>query len=358
MPTMYFNYPQDSACPFHRLLMPARFCGPAFKEYGWTIECGEGLPPGKDVYVFHGLPNEVAVFEAAKLKRKGARFVWSVDDDWTTIPDWNPARPGDQGLAIYDIMVNLADFILTSTPALAATFDRPGVLCAPNLIDSAAFPAPPKVTENDGSTRYDFKVELPIRVTWVGGGTHKGDVEVLVEPLARLLDKHGPGRVALIFQGLAPPPALLGRYLHRGLYHQPPVPFASYQKIVNSIKPDVYLGPLAKIPFNLSKSNLRLMEGWMLCAPPVATPWGEYGCIRSGEDGRVADSPEEWYSALNRLVTDHEYRLGMAARGRDRAEAEYDWNNPACRKPWYEAIARILGTPVPTPAAESVATAA
>lgn len=350
MPKAYFNYASDSACPFHRMLMPARFCAEAFKKHGWEINVGEGLPQGYDLYAFHGLPNETAIFEIAKLKRRGAKFLWSLDDDWLTIPDWNPAKPSEQGLAMYDLAKLQADWILVSTPALAATFDdvKHKVVTAPNLLDLSAFPEVPYTRAEDGRRNYTLAVELPVRVVWSGGVTHKGDVEVVADAVGKVLTKHGPEKVAVVFQGLAPPPELLRKHLHQGLYHQGQVPFPSYQKILNSIRPNVYLAPLAPIDFNLSKSNLRVMEGWALMSAPLATPHGEYNCIRDGVDGRLARTPEDWYYQLNRLVTEHEYRLQLAAEGRGRVEAEYDWNNPKCRRPWYEALATVFGVPTPT----------
>lgn len=347
--SIYLNYNSDSACPYNRLLCPGMFCGPAFEAIGCSIEVGEGLPKGHDIYFFHGLPNEAGIVEIAKIKRRGGKFVWSVDDDWLTIPDWNPAKPSETGLAMYELALNLADAIVTSTPGLQKTFtervSKP-VFCCPNLMDISKFPDFP-YREVDGVRLYDVEVDLPVRVAWVGGPTHKEDVEQMMEGLAYILYKHGPEKVAVIFQGMAPPPKLMTRFLHKGLFHQPSVPFASYQKILNSIKPNVYLAPLAPVEFNLSKSNLRIMEAWALMTAPVASPWGEYNCIRSGHDGRYASNPDEWCNTLNRLVTDHEYRLSLAVSGRERVEKEYSWQSPQCRKPWVEMFASVLEVPTP-----------
>lgn len=351
MPSMYFNYASDGGCPWHRMLQPSRFCRDAFIPYGWNLECGEGLPKGHDVYAFHGLPTDVAIVEIMKAKRRGAKFMWSVDDDWLSIPDWNPAKPSEVGLVMYDLAKQAADWIMTSTPALAATFDdvKHKVLCAPNLIDVKMFPEYKYVLEDDGITRrYDVSVELPVRIVWSGGATHSEDISFLEEPLTKILEKYAPDKAVVVFQGMMPPSRLVTKYLHRGLFHQPGVPFASYQKILNSIKPNVYLCPLAQVPFNLSKSNIRILEGWGLMAAPVATSWGEYNCVRAGHDGRVVDNdPQGWFSALDRMVKDHEYRLQCAINGRQRLEHEYDWNKAQCRQPWYQALAKVLDTPTP-----------
>lgn len=342
MPKFFFNYSVDSACPYHRLLLPARYCRDEMAARGVELVAGEGMPPGYDVYFFHGLANQDGVLAFQKLKNKGAKFVWSVDDDWLTIPDWNPAKPDEDGIASYHLLKGLADWVLTSTPHLARTFSDVGrkVLCAPNLMDVSAFPEVPYTTMPDGSRNYAFDVRLPVRVVWTGGVTHKKDVEVMTEAADMVLDRL-KGKAVVVYQGMSPPAPLLTKYLHRGLFHQKSVPFASYQSILNSVQANVYLAPLAKVDFNLAKSNLRVMEGWCLMAPPVATPWGEYNCIQSGVDGRYADSPDEWYSAIHRLVTDHPYRLTMAAEGRKRVEESYSWAEPSCRVDWVNAFTRI-----------------
>ena len=342
MARFYFNYHADGGCAYHRLLMPARHCREDVKRYGIELLCGEGFPEGHDVYFFHGLPNVGALLVFQKLKRKGAKFVWSLDDDWTTLPDWNPAKPPEEGLACYDILKGVADWIICSTRHLSSTFNDVWrkVLVAPNLLDVSAFPPVDYTEDGDGNRSYQFNFKLPIRLVWTGGETHKEDVKVLTEPLSRILEKYR-GKAVVIYQGMPPPAELLTQYLHKGLFHQPGVPFASYQSLINSVQADVYLAPLAKVEFNLSKSNLRVMEAWALASCPVATPWGEYNCVKPGVDGRLADDPEEWYSVLSRLVADHEYRLGLVANGRDRLEAEYNWGNPKCRAPWVEAYKLI-----------------
>lgn len=346
MSSIYFNY-TDSACPYHRLLLPARYCSEKFAiEHGWEFLVGDGLPPGHDIYVLTGLVNEATIIHIARLKRRGAKFVWSVDDDWKTIPDWNPAKPTEDQLALYDLLKQMADWVMTSTPHLASTFDdiKHKVVCAPNLLDLARFPqVQHQVDDKTGLKHYNMEVSLPVRIVWSGGITHKNDMEVMTDTLERVLGTYNPSQVIVVFQGMAPPPRLLRKYLHRGLFHQPAVPFAAYQNILNSINPHIYLAPLAPVEFNLSKSNLRVIEGWALMATPLASDWGEYRCIQSGEDGRLADTPDEWWTGLNRLIKDHEYRLQLAANGRQRVEAQYSWDNPRCRQPWNEAFTKILG---------------
>jgi glycosyltransferase involved in cell wall biosynthesis len=346
--SIYLCYAADNACPFHRLLQPTRFTCPAFERAGHKFDCGEGLPEGYDAYVIHGIPGNLATLvEIGKLKGRGAKFVWSLDDDWLSIPDWNPAKLNADGIGTYHAMRTLADEFLLSTPRLGQVFAAYGKPChvAPNLLDLGQYPAvdlPP-----DGKGGKTVTVKLPIRLVWAGGNTHRGDTEVMVEALDRVLRRYDRRQVNVVFFGPHVPPRLVKNHLHRGLTQQPATPFPLYQPTVNSLQPQIWLAPLAEIPFNLAKSNLRVMEGWAMNAAVVATNWGEYSCIKSGEDGRLCSDPDQWFEALTRLVSDHEYRCQMAYSGRQRAESECDWNNPNCRVPWVKAFSAIMGVDRP-----------
>lgn len=351
---MYVNksywmyYPGDSGCLLHRFLLPTQFCREEMDERGVTIRCGDGLPDGHDVYAVHGLPRPQLVYALALLKRKGKTIVWSVDDDWLSIPDWNPAKPGEEGLATYELMLGVADHIVCSTRHLASTFhDHVApyrVHVAPNLLDVKRYPEPP-YGENESGRYMALKPVLPVRVVWVGSHTHEKDLDDVVDPLDQLCAKYLPSKMELVFMGMSPPAKLWSKYGHRGLMHQTTVPLVAYQSVVNSINPHVYLAPTAKVPFNLSKSAIRVMEGWALCAAPVATDWGEYAVIENGSDGRLVDTPDQWSSALTRLVTDHEERIRMASFGRMRVEQTMNWSVPQCRLPWIDALSRICGVP-------------
>lgn len=342
---IFLNYPSDSACGFHRFLMPARYCAPAFAAAGHTIEIGSGLPDHKKhaIYGIHGLPYVDCRALLLRHRRLGGKFLWSLDDDMLHVPDWNPAKPDEDGLDTHAFLTEIADWILCSTQHLADTFKGTAgerkTLVAPNLLNLEAFPP----------AKTDWSFELPLRILWAGGHTHKKDVEVMEEAIATVIDQLGPQACQVVFFGQMPPPRLLKDYLRRGVSFIPPVPFAQYQNTLNSIQPQIVLAPLADVPFNYSKSNLRIIEAWGLSAAPVASAVGEYeAAITHGSNGRIVATGPSWSSAIKRLATDHQYRAEMAATGRMKVEREYDWNRPECRKPWLKAFATIFGIDVPS----------
>jgi glycosyltransferase involved in cell wall biosynthesis len=251
-------------------------------------------------------------------------------------------------------MKEIADYIIVSTPALAATFSdvKDKVLVAPNLLDLSMYPevASEEFTDSDGKKGkyYDIKVHTPVRVVWVGSETHRGDVDEITEGLDEFLAKYcglqNGNKAVVIFSGMLPHGNIVRKYLHKGLLHQPMVPFVSYHQVLTSIQPHVYLAPLASIPFNQAKSNLRVIEGMALCAPSVASSWGEYETtIKDGVDGVLSYTPDSFYSKLVEVVTDPEYRVSLASHGRMKVETQYNWAEKKCRQAWYNVFDKILG---------------
>ena len=349
MSSIYLTFSGDSACPYNRFLCPSRFCQPDFP--GHKIETGPALMPEKgwDWIGFHGIPNLQTLIELQKRRLRGMKLLWSLDDDWYSIPDWNPAKLIEDAETIREFMCGMADAVLVTEEHLSGVMlkhirrDAP-LLEAPNLVDLSEFPAKPPKFDDKG---YSFMQRLPVRVVWSGSATHREDIEQMIRPLDTLLSRLGPDEVQVIFVGEMPPAPLLRKYLHKGVLYHPPVTFEAYRKAMESIRPDVILCPLAPVDFNRSKSNLRVIESWGMIAVPVASDFGPYTCIHDGVDGFKPKDEYEWSEVLELICRDHQRRFAMAITGRLRCEAEYSWENPACRRKWNETFAMLLGCPVP-----------
>lgn len=364
---IHSHFSFDGGVTFHRLLSPNRFCWEELEREGIHLTCDNSLPDSADFIVYHGVPPDMGMLgEIARRQMKGVRVVWSLDDDWETIPDWNPAQLREEGLVVYRTMKKIANAIICSTPALAKTFDpyydspfwspRP-VLVAPNLQDIKQFPESPYDDTSSGFIETTHNPNEPVRIVWAGSKTHKGDIEIVEDALCRILEKHAPdNRAAVIFMGDHMTPKLTRDWLHRGMFWQHAVPFAQYRKIANSLKPDIWIAPLADIPFNHSKSDLRVMEGWCLGAAVVASAVGEYNHIRNGVDGITVQNGDEpdsastdrWFTVLDTLIQDHTSRIQLAANGRCRVVVQCDWNKRENRLPWLRTYSRIAGVEPPT----------
>jgi len=85
------------------------------------------------------------------------------------------------------------------------------------------------------------------------------------------------------------------------------------------------LMPLADTPWARSKCAFKLLQYMALGIPAVASPVGmNLEVIRSGVDGLLASSPEEWIAALGALLSDAPRAAALGAAGRERVLREYD----------------------------------
>lgn len=345
---VYLNYNNDGGVAYHRVLCPTRFCHPDFAALGHEIVCGTEFPSGKGWHGIHGLPYAETLLPLARHKRQGGKLVWGLDDDMPNIPEWSPARPSDpNAMNVWQLMKDLADLIIVSTDHLASTLKDVAhkVRVCPNLTDLSVYPAW-DVDPETGAVDTAFR--LPVKVLWAGSSTHKEDTRRLVEPLDELMRRFTKQELFVVWYGDSPPGTLIRDHLSRGvLWHQPGTPFPYYQNTLNQIRPDICLAPLQECEFNRSKSAIRVYEAWGMQACPVATPFGPYNVIRSGIDGRYANSADEWLTTISRLVVDHNYRIELAQEGRRRVECEFNWANYENRLPWLKAFAEMLECSVP-----------
>ena len=133
------------------------------------------------------------------------------------------------------------------------------------------------------------------RIGWAGGTTHQGDLALLKEVIEQTR-----GEADWIFFGMCPNeirPLLVE-------YH-PFTQFADYPAGLAALNLDIAVAPLAQLPFNQGKSNLRLLEYGILGIPVVCTDIDPY---HNSPACRVTNTPEAWIEALRERIYDIEGR--------------------------------------------------
>ncbi|WP_083953400.1 glycoside hydrolase family 99-like domain-containing protein [Thauera butanivorans] len=214
--------------------------------------------------------------------------------------------------------IGLCDRLVVSTEPLAAAYGRHAAetVVAPNLLDDAVW-GPLRAQPNDSPR---------LRVGWAGSASHGGDLTLLEEVIRATATQ-----VDWVFMGFCPPALKsLLREVH------PPVAVKDYPAALAGLRLDVAVAPLAANAFNEAKSNLKLLEYGALGYPVVCSNILPY------QGGlpvvRVANTPQQWLSALRRLLADREERetLGTALREAVRA----NWMIDARRAEWLAAWTR------------------
>jgi glycosyltransferase involved in cell wall biosynthesis len=86
---------------------------------------------------------------------------------------------------------------------------------------------------------------------------------------------------------------------------------------------DVAIAPLADVPFNRYKSQVKYLEAGLLRLPFVASPTVYANYVIPGRTGLIADDQQEWQEALTALVGNPQLRRDM---GEAAAEHVQQWS--------------------------------
>jgi glycosyltransferase involved in cell wall biosynthesis len=141
------------------------------------------------------------------------------------------------------------------------------------------------------------------RIGWAGGTTHQGDLILLKEIIEQTRDE-----ADWVFFGMCPKEIrpLIAEYHAFG-------PFSEYPARLAALNLDIAVAPLAQIPFNQGKSNLRLLEYGALGIPVVCTNIDPY---QDSPACCVDNTVEAWTKALRERIFDADARdrEGIALR--------------------------------------------
>lgn len=187
--------------------------------------------------------------------------------------------------------------------------------------------------------------EGKVRIFWAGSTTHSKDVEIVDDALCQILDKHGPEKVEVHFLGAPPPPKLLNKRLHLGVWQHEGVHMSAYWKTLAEFSPHIVLAPMVDCPFNRSKSAIRVLDGMAINALVIASPVGEYQHLHDEYGGLSVVKDEDWFQRLDFFVEEHQKREAVANSGRDVLEQFWSWNRAdhENRREWRSVMSKIIG---------------
>jgi len=221
------------------------------------------------------------------LVRAGTAFTYDNDDDYTVFPKESPDYKRFGGLTGQRIfaetvrVARLARAFTTTNEVLAEKYRGAGVERVEVIGNYLAPDAMRPRHRHDG-----------VVIGWVAAADHWADVAriEIADALRQLLAKHASVRVECIGVNLNLPE----RYRHD---------FATFQELPLRIGGfDIGIAPLADIPFNRARSDIKLKEYAAAGVPWLASPVGPYLGLGEAQGGWLVPD-DGWFEALNRLVT-------------------------------------------------------
>ncbi len=208
-----------------------------------------------------------------------------------------------------------ADGVIVSTPALGQRLkplnDRIAVV--PNALDERLFPqVPGRLNAVDSGDIVTFG--------YMGTGTHSGDLMMILEPLRAAMRAYS-GRVKVQIVGVTLDPRV--RKAFEGL----PVEWLlaagadSYPKFIrwaaDRMRWDFGLAPLADTVLNRSKSDIKFLDYGMLGIPGIFSRGHAYSSTVEQLRILCSPDPQEWYDALELMITNPAHRSQMALAAHD-----------------------------------------
>jgi len=163
------------------------------------------------------------------------------------------------------------------------------------------------------------------RVGWVGAGQHQGDLRCMQQVVQALA-----GEVEWVFMGMCPD--ALRPFIDE--FH-PFVAYRDYPAKMASLALDIAIAPLQAHPFNVCKSNLRLLEYGAMGWPVVCSDLIPYR-TDNPPVMHVANDDAAWLAALRALLADPAVRRERGAALHDWVMAHYTLEQQVQR--WYAAI--------------------
>jgi glycosyltransferase involved in cell wall biosynthesis len=96
------------------------------------------------------------------------------------------------------------------------------------------------------------------------------------------------------------------------------------------LRGDIGIAPTPCDRWTLGKCGFKIVQYMAAGLPAVASPVGANAeIVREGETGFLADTPQQWADAIERLARDVELRRRMGATARAVAEREYSLTRAA-----------------------------
>jgi glycosyltransferase involved in cell wall biosynthesis len=261
-----------------------------------------GSLEGLDVLHVHRYCEERAWRIVREARARGAAVTWDNDDNQAATPrgvafdrDWNGFQ-GDRRLTRMRRLWRLVDVVTTPSSDLAEQLRRDGAPqteVIPNYLP-------------DEVLNPDRRPHPRVTIGWTAALEHAADVQRLpiLDTLQRLLDERDD--INVISLGLR-----LGLRSDR-YFHVPSVPVGLLTKQL--VEFDVGIAPLADIPFNRSRSDVKLKEYAAAGVPWLASPTGPYLGMGEKQGGRLVPD-ERWHEELVRLIEKPRERRKLAKRG-------------------------------------------
>ena len=253
---------------------------------------------------------ENLVLRRAKRSRRRTRVIFSFDDaiyagheDVSTLSHpllyrWKHGRG-------YDEVIRGCDHVIAGNRILAEYASRLKVSTTviPTVVDC---------------NRYEARTstpDFPVTIGWMGSKTTAPYLRI-IEPALREIARKHDDRVRFRFVGCPEYRLEIQNFTS--------MPFRLETELAELQRFDIGLMPLPDNEWTRGKCAFKAIQYMASGVATVASPVGiTPDLVRDGVSGFLATSPEDWFTALDRLVSDGSLRVRIAREARKSIETGY-----------------------------------
>lgn len=245
------------------------------------------------------------ILAAALLRRLRAPLVFDFDD---AIPLRQHPRGG-----VFESATRARRFarVVRAARAIVAGNEHLAKLCGRPPEDVLVCPS---AVPTDVPLRWERPANALARIGWIGGRGNLDQLEELAAPLGRLAQRH---ELCFVVISDERPRAWRACPLEW-------IPWSAQDQGRELARLDIGVMPLADTPWNRGKCAYKLLQYMATGVACVVSPVGMNAqVVEPARNGLLADTPEAWERALERLLSDPALRDALGRAGRSTVEREF-----------------------------------
>ncbi len=271
-----------------------------------------------------------------RIQLKGAKIIYSLDDNFFDLVLENKGWPPMEFLPIVAFLLRQADGVLVTTPALRERLleYNSNIFVLANQLDERLLVIrhPDEINPLVASNR--------IVIGYMGTITHDEDF-LMVLPALKAIHQHYPGLVDVQVIGVVRSEETKKELQQISVRYIRPKPDENEYPLfmlwyTGNIHWDIAISPLRETPFTRCKSDIKFLDYAAIGAAGIFSQTLAYSStVHHREDGWIAEnSPQAWEEALETLIQDNALRLKIARNAshylyseRILAQRATDWVN-------------------------------
>lgn len=240
-----------------------------------------------------------------------------VDDNFSGVPYYSLAfddnKPGERQDFWGTRQALESHGIVTTTEYLRNHYSKwnKNVYVIPNCIDFELW------------DKYKSHSNERVKIGWIGGATHEGDLKVVKNVLYEILNKYEDVEVQI---NTVPVPRWEKH--DRLLLTEEWADINKYPALFKKLSFDIGIAPLRDNIFNRGKSNLKYLEYSACKIPTVAS---DVEPFKKDFVGYLANTEEDWYIHLSNLIENLDHRLQMGWNAYYDVKDKFNLNNVAIK---------------------------